>query len=54
MHVQGDQINMAVFLWYLIKSDVSSVRYSTRVHWTGNFLQGIRKTQPCLSGHPVY
>ena len=26
IYVQGDQLNMAVFLWYLEKSDLSSVR----------------------------
>ena len=32
--VQGDQLNIAVFFWYLVKSDLSSIRYCTRVHWT--------------------
>ena len=28
---QGDQFNMAVILWYLVLSDLFSVRHSTRV-----------------------
>ena len=24
------------------------------VNWTSNFIQGIRKTRPCLTGHPVH
>ena len=44
--------NMAVFFWYFIKSDLSSVRYCTRLHWTSNFFQGTRKTRPCLTGYP--
>ena len=35
------------------KSDLSSVRYSTRIHRTRHFLQGTRKTRLCLSGHTV-
>ena len=27
LKVQGDQLNMAVYFWYLVKSDLSSVRY---------------------------
>ena len=45
-------MNMAVFL-YLVKSDFSSVRYYTHVHWKSHFLQGTRKTRTCLTGHPV-
>ena len=25
----------------------------TPVHWTNQFLQGTRKTRPCLTGYPV-
>ena len=32
--IQPDQINMAVFFWYLVKSDLYNVSYSTWVHWT--------------------
>ena len=42
--VQPDQINMAVFCWYLLKRDLSSIGYCTRVHWTSHFFQGTRKT----------
>ena len=52
--IQHDQINMAGFFWYLIKNDLSGVGYCTGVHWTSNFLQGTRKTLPCITGHPVY
>ena len=44
---------MVVLFWYLLKSDLSSVRYSTHVHWASHSLQGIRKTRPCLTGHSV-
>ena len=30
--IQPDQINMAVFLCYLVKNGLSSVRYCTRVY----------------------
>ena len=29
IHIQDDQINKAVFFWYLVKRDLSSVRYCT-------------------------
>ena len=29
--VQGNQLNMTVFFWFLIKSDLSSIRFCTRV-----------------------
>ena len=48
-----DQINMAMFFWYPVKSDLFTVRCSTRVHRTSHFLQGTRPTRPCLSGDPV-
>ena len=50
---QLKKINKAVFFWYLLKSDLSSAGFSTRVHWTSQFLQGTRNTQPCLTGHPL-
>ena len=49
--LQGDQINMVVFIWYLVTSDLSSERYCTHVPWKST--QGTRKTWPCLIGHPV-
>ena len=51
--LQDDQLNMTVFFRYLVKSVLFSVRHSTRVHWISHFLQGTRKTRPCLTGHPV-
>ena len=44
---------MAVFFWYLVKSDLSSVQVCSSVHWTSHFLQDARKTRPCLSGRVV-
>ena len=40
--------------WYLVLSDLSSVHYFTRKHWTSHFLQGTIKTGPCVNGNPVY
>ena len=39
LQVQKDQLNMSGFFWYLVKSDLSIVHYSTRVHWTSHFYQ---------------
>ena len=30
--ITGDKLNMAVFFWYLVKNDLSIVRYCTCVH----------------------
>ena len=43
---------MAVFFWYFVKSDLSGVHYSTRVHYTCQFLHVT--TRPCMRGHPVW
>ena len=51
--VQGYQLNMAVYFWYLVKSDLSSVYVYSSVHWASHLLQGTRKIRPCLNGHPV-
>ena len=55
--LQPDQLNMTVFFWYLVRGDLAVVRYCTPIHvrvdWTNNFLQGIRNTRPCITGHPV-
>ena len=32
-----------MFFWYLVKSDLSSVCFSTRVHWTSHLSQVTRK-----------
>ena len=45
--IQGEQLKMAVFFWYIVKSNLSSVRYCNRVNCTSQFLQGTRKTRPC-------
>ena len=52
--LQPDQTYMAVLFWDLGKSDLSSVSYSTCVHWTSHFLQGTRKRRPCIIGHLVH
>ena len=49
--LQGDWLNMALCFWCLVKSAILYV-YST-VYWTIHFLQGARKTRPCLSGQIV-
>ena len=63
--LQGDQIDMAVFFWYLVKSDFCRIRYCTHEHWISHYLprileniyilhlQGIRNTRSCFTGHFV-
>ena len=51
--IQGDQLDMAVFFWYQVESDVSSVHVYNSIHRTSHLLQGTRKTRQCLTGHPV-
>ena len=50
--IQHDQTNMAGFFWYLLKSDLSSVRYCKHVNLTSHVLT--RNTRPCITRHPVY
>ena len=50
--VQGDRLYMAACFWYLVKSNLSSVRVYSREH-ISNYLQSARKTRPCLSGQVV-
>ena len=50
MIIQGDQLNMALCFWYLVKT--SPVYWS--VHWKSHFLQGTIKTRLCLSGQAEY
>ena len=50
--VQGDQINMTVFFWYLVKSDFFILFYSTRGTWTSNFFQGARKNTVMFNRSP--
>ena len=57
LSLQGDQIYMAAWFWYLVKSDLFSVIYcsvNSSKQWTSPFLQGTRTTRPCLSGQVVY
>ena len=35
--IQGDQLNMVVGFWYLVKSDLYSVHWYSIVHWTSRF-----------------
>ena len=53
--IQPNQINMAELRWYLIKSDLCSVRYC--VNWTSHFLQGTAmfNRSPCtqISKYPT-
>ena len=37
-----------------VQGDLSSIYVYSSLHWTSHFLQGTRKTRPCLTGHPVY
>ena len=48
--VQGDQLNMAVCFWCLVKSNLSCVRVYSSRNWTSYFFQGSRNTLSCLSG----
>ena len=43
---------MSVLFWYLLKSDLSSVRYCTLEHWISPFVQGTRNTWSCINGQP--
>ena len=52
-NVQGDQLYITVCLWDLVKSDLSIVTVQSSVQWKSHFLQGDRKTPPCLSGRVV-
>ena len=53
LSIQGDQLHVAVRFWYLVNSDLTSVRYYVRVKWTSLFFQSTRTTRPCLTGHPL-
>ena len=46
--VQGDQLNMAVFFLYLVKSDFSSTRFSYVYTGQVPFYKVPEKTRPCL------
>ena len=51
--IQGDQIYITVYFWYLVKRDLSSVCYCTVAYTIRHFLHGTRKTRPSLSGRVV-
>ena len=49
-YLQGDQLYMAGCFCYLVKSDLSSVRMYSSVH----FLQGARNTKPCYVNNYLF
>ena len=53
--LQGDQLNMALFFWYLVKKCFvhCTLLYTCRVHWISHFFQGTRKTRSCVTGDSV-
>ena len=56
----GDRPTLSMYLYvvklfcYLVKSDLTSVRVYSSLHWAIYFLQGKSKTRPCLSGQVIY
>ena len=40
-----------LIFWYLVKSDLSSVRFCSCVHWISHFYQSTWNTRSCLTGH---
>ena len=49
-YIQGDQLYMAVYSWYLVKRDLSSVRYCTVAYTSVTFYNVKKQKQQC----PVY
>ena len=49
IQVQGVQLNMVVFFWYLGNCDLFSVHVYSSVHWTSQFVQGTRKSRQFLT-----
>ena len=43
-HIQGEQLYMAVYFWYIV-----TIAYTSNTSY-----KVPAKTQPCLIGHPVY
>ena len=41
------------YTWLCVSGTLSIVRVYSSLHWTSDFLQGTRKTRPCLSGQVV-
>ena len=37
IHIKGDQLNMTMCFWYLVKSDLSNVQCMRVVMYTGQF-----------------
>ena len=50
--IQVDQFKMAVFLWYLVVSNLYSVHVYNGVHWTSHVLQGTRKNMAIFNWSP--
>ena len=50
--LQDDRLNMAVCLWSLVKSDLSSLKYCTRVHSTILIYRGTRATAAIYNWSP--
>ena len=48
IQVQGDDSNMAVCFWYLVKSYFFRVHLYSSIKWASNFLQGTRKNTVSL------
>ena len=52
--IQVNQLDMAVFYWYLVERDLSRVCYCTRVRTPDkSHFPRFRKRRICLNGHPV-
>ena len=51
--LQGDQLNMAVFFWYLVKMTLVYATVLNSLHGTSHVFQGTRIARPCLIGLPV-
>ena len=52
-YIQGDQLNLAVFFWYLVKNDLSSLHVCSKYTGQVPFYKVPEKTRPCLTGNPV-
>ena len=51
IRIQGAQLYMTVCFLFLVPCKKWIVHCP--VYWTSHFLQGTRKTRPCITGHPV-
>ena len=43
--LQGDQVNMALFFWYIERGDLSSVHVYSGLHWTSYLIQAVMWTR---------